>query len=144
MGRAKAERLPRARMKGNSTGGKVIFTRFVKGSSLREEWSDLPTGVVVHAQLPTNLGTWTVHCGLEILGHSCKTTRYPLRIISQPDLGHLYLAFSFQWNVNLLRYSRVGYPYCVCVLIILWWVESGQDAIAADPLQPTVGLTLTS
>jgi hypothetical protein len=38
-GHAKAERLPRAAMKGNgSSDGKVVFTRFVERSSLREEW----------------------------------------------------------------------------------------------------------
>jgi hypothetical protein len=88
---------------------------------------------------------WTVPCRLEILGHFRKTTRYPPRIIGQPDLGHPYLALtSFQWNVNVLRYSRVGYPYCVCVRILLWWVESSQDAIAVDPLLLTVGMTLTN
>jgi hypothetical protein len=46
--------------------------------------------------------------------------------------------------MNVLRYSRVGYPYCVCVRILLWWVESSQDAIAVDPLLLTVGMTLTN
>ena len=84
MRRAKAERLSRAVMNGSGTGSKVVLTHVGEGSSLREEWSDQPINVFVHAPLPTSMGIWIVNCGLEVLGHSRMATQFPPKSTRDP------------------------------------------------------------